>query len=128
MFGTRDNWRHLCAAEDLSVRRGARIRVNFANGRSHDVQVHSTDDGYLITAVVAGPDAVRQIENPYEAVWVRNRRSRLVGFRIDDDGTLTAHGWTPRDGLTAEAFQLLVRTVGREADRYEFQLTGADAR
>jgi len=59
-------------------------------------------------------------------MWLRNRRSQLVGFRIDEKGSLVAHGWTPEEGLTPEAFQLLVRTVAREADRYEFQLTGLD--
>jgi len=128
MFDTRDDWRRLCVAEDLSVRRGGRIQVGFANRRSHEVRVHDGDDGYLITAIVADLDDRRPVQDPYEDVWLRNRRSRLVGFRIDNDGTLVAHGWTPRAGLTAEAFQLLIRTVAREADRYEFHLTGADAR
>ena len=122
-----DEWHRLCAAADLTVRPG-RVRVHFPGGRSHDVHVRGTDSGYLVTATVATWDVIGQLSNPNRAAWKRNRRSRLVGFRITAEGTLLAHGWTPEDGLTADAFQLLIRAVAREADRYEYQLTGTDRR
>ncbi|GAA4687310.1 YbjN domain-containing protein [Phytohabitans rumicis] len=127
MFDTRDDWQRLCESADLTVKR-RRIRVAFAGGRSHEVQVHVTDDIYLLTAEIADSATAHQLDDPYQDVWLRNRRSRLVGFRIDNHGSLVAHGWTPKEGLTAEAFQLLVRAVAREADRYEFRLTGLDKR
>ncbi|MFG2099893.1 hypothetical protein ACGFJ5_04760 [Micromonospora echinaurantiaca] len=104
------------------------MKVSFANGRSHSVCVHDGPDGYLLTAVVAGADVVDLWIRLYREAWEKNRHSRLVGFRIDVEGQMIAHGWTPKDGLTAEAFQTLVRAVAREADRYEFHLTGADRR
>ena len=61
------------------------------------------------------------------------RESELVILRVaswaGSDYEATQHRrLCRRAGLTAEAFQLLIRTVAREADRYEFHLTGADAR
>ncbi|GAA2331917.1 hypothetical protein [Dactylosporangium salmoneum] len=127
MPDTAADWHRLCTANDLSVE-GTRIRVAFDNGRSHRVRVHETDDGYLLTATIVGWNVVQGLDEPYGMVWSRNRHSRLVGYRIDGSGALVAHGWTPRAGLTAKAFQALVRTIAREADRYELQLTGRDRR
>ncbi|MFF5180688.1 hypothetical protein ACFY2Q_21890 [Micromonospora sp. NPDC000316] len=104
------------------------MEVSFANGRSHTVRIQDVPDGYLLTAVVAGSDVVAQGDRLYREAWEKNRHSRLAGFRVDGEGRMVAHGWTPKDGLTAEAFQSVVRAVAREADRYEFQLTGADRR
>ncbi|MER7165773.1 hypothetical protein ABT336_06785 [Micromonospora sp. NPDC000207] len=127
MFGIRDDWRKLCQADDLRPR-GRRVKVSFANGRSHAVHVHDGPDGYLFTAVVADAEVVQEWDRLYREAWERNRHTRLVGFRIDADGRLVAHGWTPKDGLTADVFQTVVRAVAREADRYEFHLTGTDRR
>ncbi|RLK25403.1 hypothetical protein DER29_3405 [Micromonospora sp. M71_S20] len=125
MFGTRGDWQRLCAAQDMQPKR-QHVKVSFANGRSHSVRVTEAPDGYLLTAVVAGADIVEQWERLYREAWEKNRHSRLVGSRVDAEGRMVAQGWTPKDGLTADAFQTLVRAVAREADRYEFQLTGDD--
>lgn len=127
MFGIRDDWRRLCETDDMRPK-GKQVRVSFANGRSHSVHVHDGAEGYLLTAVVAGADIVGQWDRMYREAWEKNRHSRLVGFRVDAEGRMVVHGWTPKNGLTAEVFQTLVRAVAREADRYEFQLTGADRR
>ncbi|MEV1143467.1 hypothetical protein [Micromonospora sp. NPDC049799] len=123
----RDDWRRLCETDDMRPK-GKQVRVSFANGRSHSVHVHDGAEGYVLTAVVAGAETVGRWDRLYREAWERNRHSRLVGFRVDAEGRMIAHGWTPKDGLTADAFQTLVRAVAREADRYEFQLTGADRR
>ena len=39
---------------------------------------------------------------------------------------LVAESLVPKAGLTAEEFQLYARTVARESDRFEFELTGKD--
>jgi hypothetical protein len=39
---------------------------------------------------------------------------------------LIAEAWIPKAGLTAEEFQLYVRTVALESDRFEYVLTGKD--
>ena len=122
-----NDWERYCQATDLQVKRG-RVQVNFVGGRNHTVRIHPTSDDYLLTADIVHLDDVPYSAEPYQEMWKRNRRSVLVGFRVDDDRFLVAHGWTPKEALTAEAFQLLIRTVAREADRYEFQLTGSDNR
>ncbi|MEU5950506.1 hypothetical protein ABZ793_33890 [Micromonospora sp. NPDC047465] len=81
-----------------------------------------------MTAVVADADDLAPGQDAARAAWRRNRHSSLVDFRIDQEGRLIAQAWTPKDGLTPAAFQTLVRAVAREADRYEFQLTGSDDR
>ncbi|MEU5724988.1 hypothetical protein ABZ783_24615 [Micromonospora sp. NPDC047738] len=125
MFGTRAEWRALCDADDMHVKRHD-IAVRFANDRSHTVRVQDLTDAYLVTAVVTHPEALAQVSELARKAWLRNRHSSLVGFRVDEDGYLLAQAWTPKDGLTANAFQAVVRAVAREADRYEFQLTGTD--
>lgn len=127
MFGMRGDWQRLCDGPDMRCK-GQQVIVLFANGRSHAVRVNDAGDSYLLVAVVAGADEVAQRSDIHVDAWKRNRHSRLVGFRVDEDGRMLAHGWTPKDGLTSDAFQTLVRAVAREADRYEFHLTGRDRR
>ncbi|WBB76607.1 hypothetical protein O7602_14200 [Micromonospora sp. WMMD1128] len=127
MFGIRDDWHRLCSVDDMRAKR-QHVNVSFASGRSHSVRIQESPDGYLLTAVVAGADVVGQWHRLYREAWEKNRHSRMVGFRVDGEGRMVAHGWTPKAGLTAQAFQRLVRAVAREADRYEFQLTGTDRR
>lgn len=125
MFGTGDDWRRLCEAGDMRTTR-RQVVVRFANGRSHTVGVEDAGESYLLTAVVANAGVVGQWDDIEFEAWQKNRHSRLVGFRVDRDGRMLAQGWTPKVGLTPEAFQAVVRSVAREADRYEFHLTGAD--
>jgi hypothetical protein len=58
--------------------------------------------------------------------WQKNRRSRVVGYRVDARGRFVAHAWSPSKGLTRDMFLFLVRTLAREADRHELLITGAD--
>ena len=58
--------------------------------------------------------------------WRYNRAAQLVNFRIDTRGRVCAEGWVPKAGLTAEEFQLVLRRVADESDRFEFMLTGKD--
>ncbi|WSA83889.1 helicase-related protein [Micromonospora sp. NBC_01796] len=120
----RAEWRTLCDAEDMRVRRHG-IVVRFAKQRSHTVQIQDLIDAYLVTAVIAHHDDLAHQPSTARNAWFQNRYSSLVGFRVAADGHLVAQGWTPKDGLTANAFQAIVRAVARQAHRYEFRLTGA---
>jgi len=51
----------------------------------------------------------------------------LMGFRIDRRGRLVGEAWVPKAGLTGEEFQLYVRHLAVEADRFEYGLTGRDS-
>lgn len=119
------DWRDLCDAPDLRPLRNS-LRVLFGNGRTHKVRVTEVDDGYLISGVVVDADRLADTSAAQLDAWTRNRHSRLIGFRVDHQSRLVGFGWTPAVGLTAEAFQLLVRAVAREADRLEFRMTGKD--
>lgn len=122
------DWKRLARnASDLHVARSS-IAVTLPNGRSHEVAISESGDGYLFEAVVAGRRETSRLRDPEIAAWRRNRSSRVVGYRIDERGRLAAHAWSPRDGTTARLFQLMVRTVAREADRHELLVTGTDRR
>ena len=96
------------------------------DGRAHRLTIEERDDDYLISAfVVRQAVAASILELPLQ-VWIRNRGTQLVGFRIDRQGRLRAEAWVPKPGLTAEEFQLYVRSVAAEADRFEYLLTGRD--
>jgi hypothetical protein len=127
----RGDWRKLVRRGDSDIRVDALrsfVVVEFKNGRSHRVNVDAIDDGYGLEAVIAGPAETARLHDPYIAAWQRNRSSRVVGYRIDGRGRLIAHAWSPRHGLSAEMFLLLVRTLAREADRHELLITGLDRR
>jgi hypothetical protein len=39
---------------------------------------------------------------------------------------VVGEAWVPKEGLTAEEFQVYVRAVATESDRFEYALTGRD--
>lgn len=122
----RASWVRLIAGEDDLRPVRSSIIVTFANGRSHQVSVDDGADGYTLEAVVAGRRETSRLNRPELDAWRRNRNSRVVGYRIDGRGRLSAHAWTPHEGITAGLFVTIVRAVAREADRYEILVTGAD--
>lgn len=120
-----DSWVRLCRAKDLTVD-GLHIDVRFSDERRHRVTVEERVDDYLITAIVVRQAVVASIPDLPLQTWIRNRATQLVGFRIDRSRRLRAEAWVPKPGLTAEEFQLYVRRVAAECDRFEYLLTGRD--
>lgn len=94
--------------------------------RAHRVSVVDEDGAYRLVAIVAHPAAVERMTDPVLAAWQRNRSSRLVGFRVDHRGRLLGEAWVPKDGLTAQEFQICLRAVAAESDRVEMLATGRD--
>lgn len=117
-------WHRLVRGRDFDV--GADTVLVRLGERSHMLTVADEGEQYLLTAVVARARVVRQFEDLLLRAWKRNRATQLVGFRIDDRERLVAEAMVPKVGLTAEEFQLYARTVARESDRFEFELTGED--
>ncbi len=117
-------WHRLVRGRDFDV--GADSVVVRLGVRSHKLTVADAGDQFLLTAIVARPKLVRQIDDLILRTWQRNRAMQLVGFRIDSRERLVAEAVVPKAGLTAEEFQLYARTVARESDRFEFELTGED--
>ncbi|MBK8254248.1 MAG: hypothetical protein IPK82_16465 [Polyangiaceae bacterium] len=119
------NWKALLKGSNMRVQ-GEEVTVYFDHGRKHTVWVDETSGTFEIQSVVAKAAAVQHIPNLPMRIWQVNRSAQLVGFRLDARGRICARGWVPKEGLTVEEFQQVVRRVAEEADRLEFLLTGMD--
>jgi hypothetical protein len=117
------NWEQFCNAPDFEVE-GPSIAVRFAEDQSHTVTVQEQPDTYVLNAMVARQGTVSDLPDLSLEVWLRNRAVTLVGFRIDRRGRLVGEAWVPKAGLDAGEFQLYVRTVAIECDRFRYLLTG----
>ena len=119
------NWRELCRGSGFALFDDG-VEVRFDTGRSHKVTVEDRGDTFLVRSVAARSSAVSEIRDAALRAWIRNRSVSLVGFRVDERGRMIGEAWIPKIGLTPAEFQLYVRTVASECDRFEFQLTGQD--
>ena len=118
-------WSRLCKAPDLKCDADS-VDVTLGDGRRHRVDVEQQADAFVLSAIVVRQSKVAsQSDLPVQA-WLRNRAVALVGFRIDKRGRMVGEAWMPKIGLTADEFQLVVRTVAVECDRFEYVLTGRD--
>jgi hypothetical protein len=118
-------WTRLCRARDLEVER-SHVDVRLGDGRSHRVHVEEGGEGYLLSALVARLAVVESVQDLALWAWQRNRATALVGFRFDMQGRLVGETWVCKAGLAADEFQLHVRTLAAECDRFEYLLTGQD--
>lgn len=119
-------WAKLCQTRDIVVD-GPNLIVKFGDDRQHRVAVQEEADEYVLRAFVVRQSAVASLPDLPVQAWLRNRAVSLVGFRIDHRGRLVGEAWVPKSGLTASDFQLYVRTLAVEADRFEYALTGRDS-
>src|SRR5258708_38648566 len=120
------DWRDYCHFKDLQLT-GDTVLVSLPGGRAHQVSVSDEADAYRLSSVVVRASIASTIDNLAAYAWERNRATELVGFRIDRKGRLVGESWVPKPGLTASEFYVYVHTVATEADRFEYQLTGADS-
>lgn len=118
-------WPRFCRAKDLLLD-GRYVDVVFGDRRRHRVSVDDEGEDYRVSAVVVRQAVVSSTPNLAIRAWGRNRATTLVGFRIDERGRLVGEAWVPKPGLTAEEFQLYLRAVAGECDRFEYLLTGRD--
>jgi Putative bacterial sensory transduction regulator len=122
----RSEWERYCRAPDLNFD-GAGILVLFASGRAQRVEITVNDDAYVLRSVVAKQSIVSRDPEPTLRTWLRNQQVSLVGFRIDERGRIVGESILLKAGLTAEEFQVVLRTVAVECDRFEYQLTWHDS-
>lgn len=121
-----DDWVRLCrGAKDMTVE-PPQVEVSFHAGRRHRVTVVDAGKTLQLTAIIVRQAVVASMPDLSLQAWTRNRASRLVGFRIDDRGRLVGESWVPKVGLLPDEFQLYVRTLAAECDRFELALTGRD--
>ena len=119
------DWRALCTYSRIDFE-GDDVIVDFENGRKHRVRIRETENSLELHAIVARAGAVKGIDGLPLRVWLRNRATQLVSFRIDTRGRVYAEGWVPKAGITADEFEFVVRRFAAESDRFEFMLTGRD--
>jgi hypothetical protein len=105
---------------------GNYVEVKFGDDRRHRVLVEESDHEYRLSAIVVRPTVVRSTPGLPVMAWLRNRANSLVGFRIDRRERLVGEAWVPKVSLSQDEFQLYVRTVAAECDRFEYALTGKD--
>ena len=120
------DWLRFCKDRRCSIEHDAAIRVVLDDGRTHRIDVTESAAAWELMAVVAGARVVGGVEDLALRAWLKNRLSDLVGYRLDRRGRLVAEAWVPRAGTTAETFMFQVMMLAREADRFEFNLTGID--
>lgn len=120
-----DEWTKFCQSSDLIVD-GSSIVITFRDERRHRVTVEEEADEYVLRAFVVRQSTVDAIPDLPLQIWVRNRAVSLVGFRIDHRRRLVGEAWVPKAGITESEFQLYLRTLAVEADRFEYTLTGRD--
>jgi len=119
------DWQRFCRAKDLLVD-GRHVDVVFADRRRHRVTVTDEDEAYRLSAVVVRQAVVRSTPDLATRAWRRNQATTIVGFQIDERGRLVGETSVPKAGLNAEEFQLYLRGVAAECDRFEYLLTGRD--
>ena len=118
-------WRRFCDSSQLTVN-GQVVDVAVDDSRRHRVEIAESETEYLFSAVVARRAIVVKLPDAALQAWVRNRAVSLIGFRIDARGRLLAEAWAPKAGITAAEFQVYLRAIAMEADRFEYALTGRD--
>jgi hypothetical protein len=122
----RSEWERYCKAPDLNSD-GAGVLVRFASGRAQRVEITLNDNAYVLRSIVAKQSIVSRDPDAALRNWFRNQQVSLVGFRIDERGRIVGEAVLLKAGLTAEEFQLVLRTVAIECDRFEYQLTWHDS-
>lgn len=120
------DWRKLCHAPDFTLDEPD-LLIHFGDDRSHRVTIGERDDEFTMRAFVVRQSVVASIPDLPLLVWRRNRAVSLLGFRIDKRGRLVGEAWVPKAGLTESEFQMYVRHLAVEADRFEYSLTGRDS-
>jgi hypothetical protein len=119
------DWRQFCKAKGFASHDGV-VEVLFDSGRSQKVVVEDLGDAFLLRSTIARQAVVSEIPDAAMRAWVRNRSTLFVGFRVDERGRMVGEAWIPKQGITKSEFQLILRHLATESDRFEFQLTGQD--
>jgi len=118
-------WVRLCRRTSFVVDE-PHVDVQLDDGRRHRLRIEEAPETYHVVGLVARQRVVASVPDVPVQAWLRNRATTLVGFRIDRQGRLIAESWVPKPGLTADEFQLYLRHVAAECDRFEYVLTGSD--
>ena len=121
--------RKAALAPDLqAVWRKGRVDVSFSNGRGQAIRYKQRDGLWVFTSRVARPSTVRKHGEGRLArrILERNRVTEIVGFRLTRAGGIEAFFRHRADTLQREELVFFLGVLAREADRFEYLLTGRD--
>lgn len=125
-----DSWKVLSREGNLRCV-GDAIRVPCGPERVQIVNVDDSDPSCLrlwsrvATRAQLNLDSI-ETGAPEVESWLINRYRELVGFKVVERGTIIGEAWVPTQALTAEEWEVHVRTVAKACDRLEYLWTGAD--
>ena len=108
--------------------RKGRVDVSFSNGRGQAITYKLRGELYLFTSRVARPSTVKKYgAGPLaRRILERNRVTEIVGFRLTNAGGIEAFFRHRADTLQREELVFFLAVLAREADRFEYLLTGQD--
>jgi hypothetical protein len=119
------DWHAFCRVEGFEAS-ARHLDVSWGTARRHRIYVDETPDAWRLWAHVAGRSTLDKSGLATADIWLKNRVTDLVGYRLDASGKLMGESWVPKPGLTAEEFRTYARTLAIDCDRFEFQLSGRD--
>ncbi len=108
------------------------VDVVFSNGRRqkvrYEVSSHGGGEQLVLRSTVATAHTCEQIgwEWISEAALLRNRQTEVVGFGFGGRDRLEAVSMHRLETLQPDELRFYLATVAREADRFEYLLTGVD--
>ena len=105
-----------------------RITVTFSNGRKQVIRYRQQGDSYIFTSYVARPAAVKkiQLKSLARRILERNRATEVVTFGLGRNGRVEAWINHRAGSLQPGELKFYLAVLAREADRFEYLLTGKD--
>jgi hypothetical protein len=104
------------------------VTVSFDSGRVQRIHLATRDDHYTFTSRILGSQRLDKYSWTELAriVWLRNRRTPLITFMLDERGRLVGRVEHPAATLDPEELRTILLHLARECDRLEYLLTGRD--
>lgn len=104
------------------------VRVTFPNGREQTVRYERRGEHYLFTSRVATEGQLHHLtwKELSREILRRNRMTKVVAFGVSNRNAVNAWVQQRVSTLRAEKLKFYLRFLAREADRFEFLLTGKD--
>ena len=104
------------------------IQVTFPNGRGQKVRYRRRGEHYLFTSRVATEGHLQHLswKEISREILLRNRLTEVVAFGVRNWHAVEAWVEQRASTLRTEKLKFYVAHLAREADRFEFLLTGKD--
>ena len=106
----------------------ASVTVEFLNGRRQLIEYRLEGENYIFTSKIARRAVVGRIgrERVAREILLRNRVSDVVSFILNDAGAIEGRIYQRASTLQARELVFYLGLLAREADRFEYLLTGSD--